>query len=119
MNTTDIQDKESLPNTTGKAENNTSKLEKDGIKTNFQNLEETDNSQNSRSSGKRKKPMKVAYNDTNLDNSKKNKWDPDNWEVILNNIREMRKSMDAPVDTMGCDVSHDLNLTPEVCQIYC
>ncbi|XP_066903113.1 endonuclease III-like protein 1 [Halyomorpha halys] len=62
---------------------------------------------------KRKKPIKVSYTGDN-DVTKKDKWEPANWSLVLDNIREMRKDMDAPVDTMGCDVNYDLNLTPEV-----
>ncbi|XP_071444783.1 endonuclease III-like protein 1 [Hetaerina americana] len=39
---------------------------------------------------------------------------PDNWMETLNNIREMRKNNDAPVDTMGCDQCSDREVTPEV-----
>lgn len=33
----------------------------------------------------------------------KEKWEPNNWEQQLFNIRKMREAMDAPVDTMGCE----------------
>lgn len=45
---------------------------------------------------------------------KKSKWEPSNWHTMLNNIREMRKNMDAPVDNMGCHKCHDDNAPPEV-----
>lgn len=53
---------------------------------------------------------------TNLefDNGKKSKWEPPHWREVLENIREMRKKGDAPVDTMGCDQSSDIALAPEV-----
>lgn len=46
--------------------------------------------------------------------SKKLKWEPKNWLEVLNNIREMRKQRDAPVDTMGCDKCADESARPEV-----
>lgn len=45
--------------------------------------------------------------------AKKEKWEPQNWIETLNNIRDMRKSADAPVDTMGCDKFEDETATPE------
>lgn len=30
------------------------------------------------------------------------KWQPKNWKQLIENIREMRKTRSAPVDTMGC-----------------
>lgn len=45
---------------------------------------------------------------------KKSKWEPPNWLGMLNNIREMRKTMDAPVDTMGCHKCQDDNAPAEV-----
>lgn len=46
--------------------------------------------------------------------NKKLKWEPKNWLEVLNNIREMRKQRDAPVDTMGCDKCADESARPEV-----
>lgn len=40
-------------------------------------------------------------------------WKPENWEKTLKNIKEMRKSRDAPVDKMGCDKCMDLSSKPE------
>lgn len=42
------------------------------------------------------------------------KWMPENWEEILNNIREMRRNRDAPVDNMGCEQCPDKSCSPEV-----
>lgn len=39
---------------------------------------------------------------------------PLNWEIVLNNLREMRKNFDAPVDSMGCDKCFDENAPPKV-----
>lgn len=62
----------------------------------------------------RKGSVKIKYDNEGQDDFKRSKWVPENWELVLNNIREMRKKKDAPVDTMGCDVSHELNLSPKV-----
>lgn len=39
---------------------------------------------------------------------------PANWEEAVNNLREMRKKHDAPVDSMGCDECADKVAAPEV-----
>jgi hypothetical protein len=44
----------------------------------------------------------------------KSRWEPKNWREVLNNIREMRKQRDAPVDTMGCDKCANKSAPPEV-----
>ncbi|KAL0127202.1 hypothetical protein PUN28_005476 [Cardiocondyla obscurior] len=44
----------------------------------------------------------------------KKRWMPFNWEVILKNIKEMRKDKTAPVDTMGCHKCADPNASPKV-----
>ncbi|CAH1794331.1 unnamed protein product [Owenia fusiformis] len=41
-------------------------------------------------------------------------WQPQHWNQVLTNIREMRKERDAPVDTMGCDRIADQNASPPV-----
>lgn len=48
------------------------------------------------------------------DESKKSKWEPENWRLVLENIRRMRMENDAPVDTMGCHKCHDTDEVPEV-----
>lgn len=40
---------------------------------------------------------------------KQAKWEPKNWWAHLNNIREMRKAKNAPVDTMGCHKCSDVD----------
>uniref|UniRef100_A0A182K0N1 Endonuclease III homolog n=1 Tax=Anopheles christyi TaxID=43041 RepID=A0A182K0N1_9DIPT len=35
--------------------------------------------------------------------AKETKWEPENWLQMMENIREMRRTNLAPVDTMGCD----------------
>ncbi|XP_012057259.1 PREDICTED: endonuclease III-like protein 1 [Atta cephalotes] len=44
----------------------------------------------------------------------KKQWMPPNWETILENIKEMRKSETAPVDTMGCHKCTDPDASPVV-----
>lgn len=39
---------------------------------------------------------------------------PPNWEEVVNNLREMRKRFDAPVDSMGCDRCPDETADPKV-----
>lgn len=39
---------------------------------------------------------------------------PVNWEIVLSNLREMRKNFDAPVDSMGCHKACDENAPIEV-----
>ena len=46
---------------------------------------------------------------------KSEKWEPSSWRQQLENINDMRKNRDAPVDTMGCDVISDVQAAPEVC----
>ncbi|CAM1290978.1 NTHL1 (predicted) [Pycnogonum litorale] len=55
------------------------------------------------------KSIKINQNcQVNNDDSS---WKPDNWEVMLENIMDMRKSNDAPVDSMGCDQMTDNKYT--------
>lgn len=49
-------------------------------------------------------------------NAKTSKAMPANWEIMLNNVREMRKNSDAPVDTMGCHKCSDETESPPVSQ---
>ncbi|CAI9725703.1 III 1 [Octopus vulgaris] len=46
--------------------------------------------------------------------NKRSKWEPEGWLLVLNNIREMRKHQDAPVDSMGCDTISDRTSAPEI-----
>ena len=45
---------------------------------------------------------------------KKEKWEPPGWRTQLENINEMRKNRDAPVDSMGCDDISDALASPQV-----
>ncbi|XP_067859567.1 endonuclease III-like protein 1 [Heptranchias perlo] len=42
------------------------------------------------------------------------KWEPKDWKEQLDNIREMRKGRDAPVDHMGAEQCFDKTAAPEV-----
>ncbi|TFK10405.1 Ig kappa chain V-IV region B17 [Platysternon megacephalum] len=46
--------------------------------------------------------------------SKRLKWEPGNWRQQLDNIREMRRNKDAPVDQMGAEKCFDSSAPPEV-----
>ncbi|XP_060116943.1 endonuclease III-like protein 1 [Heteronotia binoei] len=46
--------------------------------------------------------------------AKKQKWEPKNWQRQLDNIREMRKARDAPVDQMGAEKCFDSEAPPKV-----
>lgn len=71
-------------------ENNVLKKENNAKKNH--NIPYTDTTTGIKKIGKNK--MKVNIN--------KN-WSPSNWKIQFQNIREMRKNLDAPVDTMGCE----------------
>nr|XP_014090712.2 endonuclease III-like protein 1 [Bactrocera oleae] len=65
-------------------------------------------------SGKIKKHVGVSKEKKQLDLAEANvktdsheKWEPQNWRLILENIRTMRSSAEAPVDTMGCHKCSD------------
>ncbi|VDP79529.1 unnamed protein product [Schistosoma mattheei] len=44
----------------------------------------------------------------------KRKWEPPNWRAQLSNIRKMRESRDAPVDSMGCERLADETEHPKI-----
>lgn len=70
--------------------------------------------------------IKVEYDDCELsqkNNELKNQrkkikktddYMPHNWEIVLNNLRDMRKNFNAPVDSMGCHKCHDQAASPKV-----
>ena len=39
---------------------------------------------------------------------------PENWLTVYNNILEMRKERNAPVDSMGCERAHDPEADPKL-----
>nr|CAD7594393.1 unnamed protein product [Timema genevievae] len=78
--------------------------------------------------GKRRH-LKIKCEDTKLETSpyfsppetkdrdvpdKKTRWEPRDWVQVADNIREMRKGCDAPVDDMGCDKCMDEDAPPKV-----
>lgn len=46
------------------------------------------------------------------------KWEPENWKTILENIRIMRSKDKAPVDTMGCHKCADENADEKVITFF-
>ncbi|KAJ1096023.1 hypothetical protein NDU88_001172 [Pleurodeles waltl] len=71
----------------------------------------------------KKSSLKVAYesqpNERNIKDPqhcdlKKSKWEPKDWREQLENIRELRKGKDAPVDEMGAEKCFDRSAAPEV-----
>lgn len=54
-------------------------------------------------------PAKMKNEDVELENGK-----PLHWEAVLDNLREMRKNRDAPVDLMGCHKCPDETESPQV-----
>lgn len=64
----------------------------------------------------RKRPIKIKEDDSKCgDERNSDNWSPPNWECVLDNIRSMRKTTEAPVDTMGCDQCKDETESPKVC----
>lgn len=45
-------------------------------------------------------------------------WEPQLWREQLQNVNEMRRERNAPVDTMGCDVISDEKALPHVSVIH-
>jgi len=75
------------------------------------------------SKAKRKKHVSVNADEDNIDEDvspyfQKSK-QPDNWEVMYDNILEMRKERNAPVDSMGCERAHDMQATPTQQRFQC
>ena len=42
------------------------------------------------------------------------KWEPENWRELLQNIKSMRQDEDAPVDSQGCERTADETESAEV-----
>ncbi|XP_043945128.1 endonuclease III-like protein 1 isoform X2 [Protopterus annectens] len=68
---------------------------------------------------KQKRNLKIEYECRSAEHSEKSdpkvpKWEPRNWKEHLNNIREMRKNKDAPVDHMGAEKCFDKDADPPV-----
>jgi endonuclease III-like uncharacterized protein len=52
--------------------------------------------------------IKIEY-DSKDDTKKRIKWEPPNWQTQFERIKKMRSTMDAPVDTMGCEAIGNLD----------
>lgn len=50
---------------------------------------------------------------------KNSKWEPANWQEIIANLKIMRKSIPAPVDTMGCHKCSDESADEKVRNNFC
>ncbi|XP_013171976.1 PREDICTED: endonuclease III-like protein 1 isoform X2 [Papilio xuthus] len=65
-----------------------------------------------------KKPtIKIEFendDETHKTVADKGLWEPPNWRRFLDNLRKMRSSNDAPVDSMGCHMTMDENAPPKV-----
>ena len=57
---------------------------------------------------------KSVKKDTSTAQTQGSTWQPPNWREQLANIREMRKTRDAPVDSQGCEKTADESQSPEV-----
>lgn len=75
-------------------------------------------------SPKKRQHIQVEYDDVSPSKVKKEEnvmqsedGKPLHWEAVLNNLREMRKNRDAPVDSMGCHKCPDESESPEVIRI--
>ena len=56
---------------------------------------------------------KKRKKDTSMAQTQGSTWQPLNWREQLANIREMRKTRDAPVDSQGCEKTADESQSPE------
>ncbi|XP_050326039.1 endonuclease III-like protein 1 [Bactrocera neohumeralis] len=54
-----------------------------------------------------RKDIHLDSNEANTKTESQDKWEPQNWRLILENIRAMRADAAAPVDTMGCHKCSD------------
>jgi endonuclease-3 len=63
-------------------------------------------------------PKELAKDTTSDDTVKKAKWEPKDWQQVLENIKVMRAVKDAPVDTMGCERTMEENVAPKVSTAY-
>ncbi|CAH0564282.1 unnamed protein product [Brassicogethes aeneus] len=63
--------------------------------------------------------IEIKYEEPTTSKIKQGDGKPYNWELILKNLREMRKNADAPVDKMGCDKCSDEEASPKVIRYQC
>lgn len=69
------------------------------------------------SSPKKRKHIKIEYDKVSpskINTKGEESGKPLHWETVLNNLREMRKNRDAPVDSMGCHRCVDESDSPQV-----
>lgn len=62
----------------------------------------------------RKNKRKSVSNSQQVSLEAKAEWEPERWSEQLNNIRDMRKDRNAPVDHMGAEHCFDKTAAPEV-----
>ena len=70
----------------------------------------------SKSRSKKRSPVKIKCDDLEASENKtsvkiEQDWVPKNWEILLGNIRQMRKNENAPVDELGCHKCADSNVS--------
>lgn len=63
------------------------------------------------------KPLVENVADT-LEESSRHPFEPLNWQVVLDNIRKMRKDRDAPIDSMGAEKCVDESAPPQVIRFH-
>lgn len=65
---------------------------------------------------KREAVLKIEYSDgpRREMGETSHSWMPENWEEVLENIRKMRRTIEAPVDTMGCDKCPDQSVSQKL-----
>ncbi|KAK7930207.1 hypothetical protein WMY93_006602 [Mugilogobius chulae] len=66
------------------------------------------------SNSRRRRQLKVEYEDKDATQIKSEHWEPVEWKKQLDHIREMRSGRDAPVDNMGAEKCYDHDAPAEV-----
>lgn len=89
------------------------KPRKHHVKIEYDDKDGTSSSYTEKDSKKTAKKHSIDENNSTSSESsiaeKQAKWEPKNWWAHLNNIREMRKTKNAPVDIMGCHKCSDVD----------
>ncbi|XP_051877793.1 endonuclease III-like protein 1 [Pristis pectinata] len=62
----------------------------------------------------KRKSVQIVSDSEQVSGEAKAEWEPGRWREQLDNIREMRKGRDAPVDHMGAEQCFDKTAAPEV-----
>lgn len=83
----------------------------------FSSISLTEMKANTSKAVKNRKHIAVSYEDDNneeteVEDKKKSKTAPKNWEIIFKNIKQMRLEHKSPVDTMGCEQCADKKASP-------